>query len=478
MASASRASEISATSRRYCGGEGATAGTRLGHGAEPIPAARPAPGRRVVSRARAGRPAHRRRRRHRRPRVGRRRGAARARRPRAGDRPRPGPARGRCDGAGRSRGRSTSATRRAAPRSPRPRARSSATRSTASCSSPAASSRSGPPGRWTSTPLATTLDEHVLGALRVVQACAPLLDAAAVALGRPLLGRRRHRPLPALLGLRPGEGRHRAPGREPRRRGAGLARERRGARASSRPACTRPRSPPAASDVGAYCEETERRLRDATPPQVAAELVAFLLSDEAAGISGRLISAVWDPWRDEAGRAVLRGPTDFGRLRRIDAQRFHDVAAGPERSAVEPGGPDRRGGLAAARDARSGSRRRRRRRPRRTRRRPARRRRDRAGQVAARSRSRSPAAARCSSPARVLAVVAAVGAEARVGVVDALALGEAVQVLGPRDVRRRQQQPARPGASTRWISASVKTGSATKCSITSHSRTVSKAPSA
>ncbi len=55
---------------------------------------------------------------------------------------------------------------------------------------------------------------------------------------------------------------------------------------------------------------------------MAAELVAFLLSDAAAGISGRLISAVWDPWRDEAGRAVLRGPSDFGRLRRIDAQRL------------------------------------------------------------------------------------------------------------------------------------------------------------
>ena len=84
-------------------------------------------------------------------------------------------------------------------------------------------------------------------------------------------------------------------------------------------------------DVGAYWEETERRLRDATPPEVAAELVAFLMSEDGAGISGRLVSAVWDPWRDEAGRAVLRGPTDFGRLRRIDAQRFHDVPAGPDR---------------------------------------------------------------------------------------------------------------------------------------------------
>ena len=40
----------------------------------------------------------------------------------------------------------------------------------------------------------------------------------------------------------------------------------------------------------------------ATPPEVAAELVAFLLSPESAGISGRLISAVWDPWREASGR--------------------------------------------------------------------------------------------------------------------------------------------------------------------------------
>ena len=34
-------------------------------------------------------------------------------------------------------------------------------------------------------------------------------------------------------------------------------------------------------DVGPYWEETERRLRDATPPEVAAELVAFLMSEAA-----------------------------------------------------------------------------------------------------------------------------------------------------------------------------------------------------
>jgi NAD(P)-dependent dehydrogenase (short-subunit alcohol dehydrogenase family) len=176
--------------------------------------------------------------------------------------------------------------------------------------------------------LARTLDEHVLGALRVVQACAPLLDAAAA---------------PSLV-LFSGGG---ATGPFPRysayalakvatvRLAENLAVEEPGWRVNAVApgfVATGMHDTTLAAgrgDVGPYWEETERRLRDATPPEVAAELVAFLMSEEAAGISGRLISAVWDPWRDEAGGALLRGPTDFGRLRRIDAQRFHDLPGGP-----------------------------------------------------------------------------------------------------------------------------------------------------
>ena len=70
------------------------------------------------------------------------------------------------------------------------------------------------------------------------------------------------------------------------------------------------------------------QLQDATPPEVAAGLVAFLLSDEGAGITGRLISAPWDPWSDAEAGVVLRGSSDFGRLRRIDSQRYHDLGPG------------------------------------------------------------------------------------------------------------------------------------------------------
>lgn len=56
------------------------------------------------------------------------------------------------------------------------------------------------------------------------------------------------------------------------------------------------------------------------PPELAAELTAFLLSDEAAGITGRLISARWDPWREGSFRQLLRADPDLGRIRRIDRQ--------------------------------------------------------------------------------------------------------------------------------------------------------------
>lgn len=72
-----------------------------------------------------------------------------------------------------------------------------------------------------------------------------------------------------------------------------------------------------------YFDETERRLGGAAvPPTHAAELCAFLASPEAEGISGRLISAVWDPWRDPDGARMLRSSPVFGRLRRIDEQFF------------------------------------------------------------------------------------------------------------------------------------------------------------
>ncbi len=58
------------------------------------------------------------------------------------------------------------------------------------------------------------------------------------------------------------------------------------------------------------------------PAAEAAELVCLLLSEEGAGITGRLISAQWDPWREQDFRARLRTDPDLARLRRIDDQQF------------------------------------------------------------------------------------------------------------------------------------------------------------
>jgi NAD(P)-dependent dehydrogenase (short-subunit alcohol dehydrogenase family) len=72
-----------------------------------------------------------------------------------------------------------------------------------------------------------------------------------------------------------------------------------------------------------YFASTERRLEDgATPARRAAELTAFLLSGAAHGITGRLISAPWDPWENPDFQQRLRDEPDLATLRRIDDQFF------------------------------------------------------------------------------------------------------------------------------------------------------------
>jgi NAD(P)-dependent dehydrogenase (short-subunit alcohol dehydrogenase family) len=75
-----------------------------------------------------------------------------------------------------------------------------------------------------------------------------------------------------------------------------------------------------------YFARTERQLDAGSAPiRDAAELTAFLLDDAAAGITGRVISAQWDPWREEAFRQRLRREPDLARLRRIDEHFFAPV---------------------------------------------------------------------------------------------------------------------------------------------------------
>jgi 3-oxoacyl-[acyl-carrier protein] reductase len=74
--------------------------------------------------------------------------------------------------------------------------------------------------------------------------------------------------------------------------------------------------------VGAAFYESALKQRDSggAPLNIGADLSVFLLSSISDGISGRLISAVWDPWKDLPSRAgELRG-SDIYTLRRIVPQ--------------------------------------------------------------------------------------------------------------------------------------------------------------
>jgi NAD(P)-dependent dehydrogenase (short-subunit alcohol dehydrogenase family) len=55
----------------------------------------------------------------------------------------------------------------------------------------------------------------------------------------------------------------------------------------------------------------------ATPLRVGAELAVFLGSPASDGLTGRLISAVWDPWRDLAPHRAELDASDVYTLRRI-----------------------------------------------------------------------------------------------------------------------------------------------------------------
>lgn len=58
-------------------------------------------------------------------------------------------------------------------------------------------------------------------------------------------------------------------------------------------------------------------------PKLAAELIAFLVSKESDGITGKLISAKWDPWREKYFQNILRTDRDVATLRRIDLKSFY-----------------------------------------------------------------------------------------------------------------------------------------------------------
>jgi len=67
-----------------------------------------------------------------------------------------------------------------------------------------------------------------------------------------------------------------------------------------------------------YYDEIKKVIEEGGAPlEVGADLCVFLASDESDGITGKLISAVWDPWREFPDRLEDLVDTDIFTLRRI-----------------------------------------------------------------------------------------------------------------------------------------------------------------
>ncbi len=80
-----------------------------------------------------------------------------------------------------------------------------------------------------------------------------------------------------------------------------------------------------------YRKSLEQKANGGTPPERAAELAVFLASPEGRGITGRLISAVWDDWRGLAGRSQELARSAMYTLRRIDGRNFTEVRSAAAR---------------------------------------------------------------------------------------------------------------------------------------------------
>lgn len=76
-----------------------------------------------------------------------------------------------------------------------------------------------------------------------------------------------------------------------------------------------------------YGKALEQKSNGGTPPERAAELALFLASPEARGITGRLLSAVWDDWRALAARTKDLEQSALYTLRRIDGRNFTEIRA-------------------------------------------------------------------------------------------------------------------------------------------------------
>ena len=75
--------------------------------------------------------------------------------------------------------------------------------------------------------------------------------------------------------------------------------------------------------AGKFFEYTKQKIAEGgVDPDIAGQLTVFLLSSASNGITGKMISAIWDPWRAAGFQEKLRVDKDFATLRRIDEMNF------------------------------------------------------------------------------------------------------------------------------------------------------------
>jgi NAD(P)-dependent dehydrogenase (short-subunit alcohol dehydrogenase family) len=72
-----------------------------------------------------------------------------------------------------------------------------------------------------------------------------------------------------------------------------------------------------------YAEALNRKEKGGNDPELAADLIVFLASGLSDGITGKLISAPWDPWNENSYQNELRNNKDIAVLRRIDNKNFY-----------------------------------------------------------------------------------------------------------------------------------------------------------
>lgn len=82
----------------------------------------------------------------------------------------------------------------------------------------------------------------------------------------------------------------------------------------------------AGEKAGSFYQKTiEMLLHGGNDPKNPVDLVSFLLSRESDGISGKLISAQWDNWKNCNFQKKLKDDKDFCSLRRIDDKYFQKM---------------------------------------------------------------------------------------------------------------------------------------------------------